>query len=300
MKWGLAFCLLAVSTTVGAVVIRADVDDARYRIPASAIPALADLPGEGHGVLIAPRWVVTATHAISWQMSVDEVTIGGKPRMVAKIIKYPGFTRLPDAMAKEALASGDFSKVHTFLSHRNDITLIELASPVTGVAPMSLYRGSDEKGKAVEIVGKGATGNGLTGIKAHASHHTALRRAYNVVTGTSGRWLWYTFDAPPAALPLEGISGSGDSGGPVILDVKGKKELAGLTSWIKYPGGLHGEAGLHGLKAGFYGEISYDVRISHYAGWIEKVISAHPVALRKRKPEKESRARVGESERRIG
>lgn len=265
----LAFCLLAVATSAGAVVIRSDVDDARYRIPASAIPALADLPGEGHGVLIAPRWVVTATHAISWQKSVSEVTLGGKSRKVARIIKYPGFAKLPDSMAKDAVASGDFSKIHAFLSHRNDIALIELASPVTDVAPMPLYRGSNEKGKTAEIVGKGATGNGLTGLRVDGSHRTDLRGAYNLVTGASDRWLWYRFDAPPAALPLEGASGSGDSGGPVILDVKGERELAGLTSWIK--GGVE-----HGVNTGFYGEISYDVRISHYASWIDKVMASHP------------------------
>ena len=31
----------------GAVVIRDDVDDARYQIDASVFPALADMPGEG-------------------------------------------------------------------------------------------------------------------------------------------------------------------------------------------------------------------------------------------------------------
>lgn len=276
MKWRLALCLLAVSTTAGAIVIRADVDDVRYQIPANAVPALADLPGEGHGVLIASRWVVTAAHAISWQMSVDEVTIGGKPRKVATIIKYLGYRTLPDSIAKDAMASSDFSKIHAFLSNSNDIALIELASPVTDVAPMPLYRRSNEKGNTVEIVGKGATGNGLTGEIIRGSHRTELRRAYNLVTGVSDHWLWYTFDAPPAAMPLEGFAGGGDSGGPVILDEKGKKELAGLTSWGKYPGGLQGEAGLHGIKGGFYGEISYDVRISHYAGWIDKVMSAHP------------------------
>lgn len=63
MKWSLAFFLLAMSSAAGAVVTRADVDDAKYRVPASVFPALVDLPGEGHGVLIAPQWVVTAAHA---------------------------------------------------------------------------------------------------------------------------------------------------------------------------------------------------------------------------------------------
>jgi hypothetical protein len=71
MKWSLAFCLLAVSAAVGAVVTRADVEDAKYRIPTSVFPALVDMPGEGHGVLIAPQWVVSAAHAAPMQMQVQ-------------------------------------------------------------------------------------------------------------------------------------------------------------------------------------------------------------------------------------
>src|SRR3546814_1308944 len=63
----LFLALLAISSTASAVVIRGDVDDAEYRIPAAAFPALADMPGEGHGVLIAPQWVVTAAHAAPMQ-----------------------------------------------------------------------------------------------------------------------------------------------------------------------------------------------------------------------------------------
>ena len=53
----LLLALLITSTSAGAIVIRHDVDDAKYRIAASEFPALADMPGEGHGVLIAPRWM---------------------------------------------------------------------------------------------------------------------------------------------------------------------------------------------------------------------------------------------------
>ena len=53
--------LVAVSSGAGAIVIRDDVDDAQYCV------SPADLPGEGHGVLIAPRWVATAAHAVTWQ-----------------------------------------------------------------------------------------------------------------------------------------------------------------------------------------------------------------------------------------
>lgn len=133
-KWGLAFCPLAVSTAVGAVVIRADVNDAKYRVPASAFPALVDMPGEGQGVLIAPQWVVTAAHAPPMQMQGmgDEVSIGGVARRVKRVITYPGYKKLPDKLVKEALASGDISKVYAFLGSSNAFPLPCVEKAQTG------------------------------------------------------------------------------------------------------------------------------------------------------------------------
>lgn len=45
-RW-LFLALAALPFAAGAVVIRDDVDDARYQIDASVFPALADMPGEG-------------------------------------------------------------------------------------------------------------------------------------------------------------------------------------------------------------------------------------------------------------
>ncbi len=49
--------LVVLSSAGGAIVVRHDVDDSKYRVPASAFPALVDMPGEGHGVVIAPQWM---------------------------------------------------------------------------------------------------------------------------------------------------------------------------------------------------------------------------------------------------
>jgi hypothetical protein len=125
MKRLLLVALLAISFMASAVVIRSDVKDAKYRVPASAFPALVDMPGEGHGVLIAPQWVATAAHAAPMQGMEGEVSIGGVARKVKRVITYPGYKRLPDVLIKEALASGDFSKAHAFLASSNDIALIE-------------------------------------------------------------------------------------------------------------------------------------------------------------------------------
>ena len=74
----LLLLLLVVASSAGAVVIRHDVEDSQYRVAATAFLALADVPMEGHGVLIAPQWVVTAAHAVAWQTSVDVVVLNGR------------------------------------------------------------------------------------------------------------------------------------------------------------------------------------------------------------------------------
>ncbi|MFC4763187.1 S1 family peptidase [Dyella koreensis] len=277
MKWSLAFCLLAVSTAAGAVITRADVDDAKYRASASAFPALVDMPGEGHGVLIAPQWVVTAAHAAPMQGMEDEVAIGGVARKIKRVITYPGYKKLPNQLVTEALASGDLSKISAFLASSNDIALIELASPVTDVTPISLYRGNKELGMAVELVGKGATGNGTKGQDAHSAHRTVLRRAFNVIVGDDARYVWYRFDPPPSALPLEGITGSGDSGGPLLVGDGSSRQLVGLASWSKYPPDhpfWKTWAPDRPFVEGLYGEVVYAVRVSSYIPWIQGVMSA--------------------------
>lgn len=285
MKRILGFFALAVSTVAGAVVIRADVDDARYRMAPSAFPALVDMPGEGHGVLIAPRWVVTAAHAAPMQMEGMEtdVTINGVARKVTRVVMHPGYRKVPDDLIKEVLATGDLTRLHAFLDASDDIALIELASPVADVTPVALYRGSGEVGMTAELVGKGASGNGSRGQDAHSPHRTVLRHAFNVIVGDDARYVWYRFDPPPSALPLEGVTGSGDSGGPLLIREGNSTQLVGLASWSKYPPGhpfLKTWTPDRPLVEGLYGVLVHAVRVSRYVSWIEGIIatSGNPIA----------------------
>ena len=276
MKWMLAACLLTVSSAPGAVVVRADVDDAKYRVPASEFPSLVDLPGEGHGVLIAPQWVVTAAHAAPMQGMEGDVSIRGVVRKVKRVVIYPGYSKVPDQLVKDVLATGDFSKLYAFLDSANDIALIELASPVTDVKPVTLYRGDKEAGATAELVGKGAKGDGIKGVDPNSPHRTVLRHAFNVIVGADARYVWYRFDAPPTALPLEGLTGSGDSGGPLFIGHGTSRQLVGLLSWGKYPPG-HSFWATYApgrpFTQGLYDELGYAVRISRYIPWILSVTS---------------------------
>ena len=256
------FVLLAWSMNAGAIVIRHDVDAAAYLAQETEFPALVDLPGEGHGVLIAPQWVVTAAHATQWQ-AVDEVMLDGKPRKVERLIVHPGYKVLP-----AALQSGDAAPAMAFLASSDDIALIRLTEAVTDVAPAVLHREGDELGRLVKLFGKGATGNGAEGQDRGGPNRTVLRHAFNRIASAEGRWLGYVFDAGDAAHALEGMPGNGDSGGPVLVEVDGQWQLAGLASWKYWEGDLAG------FKAGFYGQTSYQVRLSSYVAWIESVMTS--------------------------
>ncbi|MCC8619333.1 S1 family peptidase [Xanthomonas vesicatoria] len=263
-RW-LFLVFLSLSFAAKGVVIRGDIDDSKYRIDRAEFPALADLPGEGHGVLIAPKWILTAAHAAPMEGMPTEVTVNGNAYKIAHVLLHPGYRPMPDALAQQALKSGDPSKIHAFLANSDDIALIELESPVERVAPMMLYRGDDEVTQVAMLVGKGATGDGDHGQRPDAPHRGALRRAYNVITGANARYLWYRFDPPARGLPLEGVLGNGDSGGPVVVKAQSTWQLIGLASWIS-------AVPEHALEAGFYGQMAYNVRVSRYIAWIDEAM----------------------------
>jgi chymotrypsin len=264
----LMLALLTVSFTASAIVIRHDVDDSKYRVPASEFPALVDLPGEGHGVLIAPQWVITAAHAITWQSEIKQVAINGIARDVEHLLIHPGYQKPPQALLDQALATWDWTLFRTLLSASDDLALLKLAKRVDDVSPVAINKRDGEFGQVIKIIGKGATGNGVTGYKFSSSHRTELRRAYNKVTSANGRWFCYRFDKPSRALPIEGGSGSGDSGGPILIKAQQGWLLAGLTSWS--------DPQSANRTPGRYGQFSCNVRLSHYQDWIESAISAQP------------------------
>lgn len=266
MKGFALLLALVAAGSAGAVVIRDDVGDPRYRMAAADFPALADLPVEGHGVLIAPRWVVTVAHAVAWQPAMQVVVIGGVPREVAQVILHPGYRQLPQDIIDAALKTGDAAEVVAFLAASDDIALVKLAAPVTDIAPVAIHSGS-AAGARIEIIGKGATGTGAQGHSPHGPNRTDLRRAFSTLTASEGRWLTYVFRNGPEALPLEGSAGNGDSGGPLLVGEGASRRLAGLTSW------KDSSDGKLVLQPGRYGQINRGLRLAHYRDWIRATMA---------------------------
>jgi len=260
--WCCFLCIAVLAQSrVGAIVIRHDVSDSEYRVNLAEFPEVAYLPDEGHGVLIATNWVLTAAHATTWR-PIHELTINGVTRPVEKVVVHPGYKKPP-----KEIQSGNAAPLLEFLAASDDVALIKLQQPVTDVTPVKIYRGSDESGQVVEIIGAGATGNGLVGQYPGSPHRGELRHAQGRVNSTSERWLELRFEAPPQALPREGMPADGDSGAPVLLNMQGRQELAGIVSH-KFASGE-----LSKFRCCVYGQIPYQVRVSRYADWIKGVIS---------------------------
>lgn len=263
----LLLLLITACSAANAVVIRHDVDDADYQVPASEFPPLVDLPGEGHGVLIAPQWFITAAHTLPQHLALSQVVINGIPRAVERAFIHPGYTTPPKDLIEQAMASGEAMMIVVALAASDDIALVRLTQPVTDVAPARLYRDGDEYGKTARIIGKGATGTGDIGHAPQGPNRTELRRAFNTITSAHGRWFCHVFDEPATALPLEGVAGNGDSGGAVLIQQQDQWRLAGLTSWKVVQGHVMTS------RPGRYGQISCNVRLSHYAEWMERILS---------------------------
>jgi hypothetical protein len=253
-----------------AIVISPDVSDTKYLVSDSSFPALVDLPGEGQGVLIAPRWVVTAAHATQGYMLM-RVRIHGQWRDVAHLFLYPGFKKQFSDVRKAAKhpTMQNASLLMARFEAMHDIALIELAEPVEDVKPVPLYRDSDEQRKIAKIFGKGATGNGKVGEYPHSPHRGKLRRAYNRIVSAHAQWLDYMFECGRDALPLEGVLGDGDSGGPLLIRSHGEWKLAGLSDWKHWP------EGRPEFVAGVCGQKFSNSRISYYVKWISQTMASH-------------------------
>ncbi len=176
-------------------------------------PSRAPLVSQNSNSLRAKQRVVTAAHAVQ-QRPIHEVTINGVSRLVNEVIVHPGYKAAP-----KELKSGNAAPLMTFMESSDDFALIKLEHPVEDLTPAQMYRGADEERQTVEIIGRRATGNGLVDQYPNSPHRGELRRARSRVVSADPRWLGLRFEAPPRALPLEGIPADGDSGAPVLINV---------------------------------------------------------------------------------
>lgn len=205
--------------------------------------------------LIAPRWLLTAAHVAEHVTpGRTSVELATARYQITRTVAHPTYD--PAWVAEHEDEGEDALAAHPVV----DLALVELETLVNDVVPFALYEDSDELGREVVLLGRGAFGDGLRGSR---GFDRGLRQATNLIDEADTCWLKMRFDAPPNGTRLEGTSGEGDSGGPALIERDGRYLIAGVSSWTR----------LGGRTLGTYGTIDHYTRVSPHVAWIRETTS---------------------------
>jgi secreted trypsin-like serine protease len=233
------------------IVMRHDVDESEYLILGEKYGESFVKLNAGCGTFIAPNWIITAAHVASNSRVGNDVTVNGVTYDFKRKIIHPDFEITEEGVVL------------------HDIALIELERKVPDIAIAKLYRKTDELGKEIIFVGTGWASTGDVGMhEGKINKDRKKRAAQNKVDGIKSGYLQFTFDPPSSeeALPLEGISGPGDSGGPALFIKNQLTYIVGVSSHQDY-----GDQEVEGL----YGSLEYYTRVSDYIDWLEKSLKSN-------------------------
>lgn len=229
-----------------AIVIRDDVADSEYIVEDADYPAIVTLfpPDDCAATLFTEEHLLTVAHCAVDLSPGDPLDVNGVEHAVAEVTLHPMWT------------DGD----------NYDIAVVRLEDAAAGVEPVPLYRGTNELGARVALLGRGTTATGLEGEEGGSSDGR-LRLATNVVSQADEFLLEVIFESPGEAgiTELEGVGASGDSGGPVLFVEDGTTYIAGLNAFGDAPAGI-------GIAQ--YGSWDYQTRVSSFADWVDEVVEA--------------------------
>ncbi|MEQ9403349.1 MAG: trypsin-like serine protease [Cyclobacteriaceae bacterium] len=246
-RWIAVLAILMISSAFSPDIVRRhDVKDQEYLLLGAKYDAVCKVGLKGgDGTLVKKNWVVTAAH----------VARGMSERTNGNVEIFFANRKMP-YKAEAIFIHPDYNMVE------HDIALIRLSEVVNDVDPIGFYRKSDEQDKEIIIAGHGYSKSGDETVWEKDGQK---RAATNRIDEAGQMHIMFDFDRPgePGVTRMEGTAGSGDSGGPALIEVDGKSFIAGISS--------AGEPGDKG--PGTYGAVEYYTRVSTHIRWIDEVLN---------------------------
>lgn len=256
-------CLIIITSlsNSSAIIIRHDTGPQRYEVSESNYPSMFYLEQEGMrkvcaATLIHRRWALTAAHCVEQTLLLDTlendrdfaVRVAGQDRVIDAVIMHPQF---------DMQAAADV-----------DLALLRFKQSSDSPRPMPIHLEDVELDSIVSLLGWGYFGLGTTGRQYNDG---SLRLAMNRVMEVGARFR-IEFDDPrvvgSAALPLEGMPGLGDSGGPALLRTDDGQFLLGIAV-----GEVEGPD-FSEESQGKYGAVAVYESVFLHIDWIESVIGS--------------------------